>query len=88
MLHLGEVEDEGHTGDEDEIEEAHGGEEVSHLSEVGAAQEHLEQHLDGEETTGDLHQRLYKYLKSARRQSHTWFSLKCAWWSNLVESRC
>ena len=49
MLHLGEVEDEGHTGDEDEVEEAHGGEEVSHLSQVGTAQKHLEQHLVGEE---------------------------------------
>lgn len=51
MLHFGEVEDEGHTGDEDEIEEAHGGKEVSHFSDVGTAQEHLEQHLDEEETT-------------------------------------
>lgn len=51
MLHLCEVEDEGHTGDEDEVEEAHGGKEVSHLSKVGTAEEHLEQHLHGEETT-------------------------------------
>lgn len=52
MLYPGEVEDEGHTGDEDEIEEAHGGKEVGHLSKVGAAQKHLEQHLDVEETIG------------------------------------
>lgn len=56
MLHLGEVENEGHTGDEDEVEEAHGGKEVSHLSKVGAAQEHLKQHLNGKETTGQLNQ--------------------------------
>lgn len=51
MLYLGEVQDEGNTGDEDKIEEAHGGKEVSHFSKVGAAQEHLEQHLGGEEAT-------------------------------------
>lgn len=50
MFHSGEVEDEGHTGDEDEIEEAHSGKEVSDFSKVGTAQEHLEQHLDGEDT--------------------------------------
>lgn len=41
VLHLGKVEDEGHAGDEDEIEEAHGGKKVSHFSKVGASQEHL-----------------------------------------------
>lgn len=50
MLYLGEVEDEGHTGDENEVEEAHGGKEMSHLSKIGTAKEHLEQHLDGERT--------------------------------------
>lgn len=48
VLHLGKVENERHAGDEDEVEDAHGGEEVGHLSEVGAAQEHLQQHLCGE----------------------------------------
>lgn len=45
MLHLGKVENERHARDEDEVEDAHGGEKVSHLSEVGAAQKHLQQHL-------------------------------------------
>lgn len=50
VLHLGEVEDEGHTWDENEVEEAHGGKEMSHFSKVGTAQEHLEQHLRAKET--------------------------------------
>lgn len=37
VLHPGEVEDEGHTRDEDQVEEAHGGEEVSDFSQVGTA---------------------------------------------------
>lgn len=49
MLHLGEVEDEGHTWDENEVEEAHGGKEMSHFSKVGTAQEHLKQHLHTKE---------------------------------------
>lgn len=48
MLHPGEVEDKGHTGDEDQVEEAHGGEEVGDLSKVGTAQEHLKQNLEEE----------------------------------------
>lgn len=75
MLYFGEVEDERHTGDKDEIEEAHGGKEVSHFSKVGATQEHLEQHLDNEETAVNLHQCFNKYLKSVQRQSHTCFNL-------------
>lgn len=47
MLHFGEVQDEGNTGDEDEIENAHRGEEMSSLSQIGAAEEHLKQHLSG-----------------------------------------
>lgn len=47
MLHPSEVEDERHTGDEDEVEKTHGGKKMSHFSKVGAADEHLEQHLDG-----------------------------------------
>lgn len=46
VLHSGEVQDEGHTGDEDQVEEAHGGEEVRNLSQVGTAQEHLKQNLE------------------------------------------
>lgn len=72
VLNLGEVEDEGHTGDEDEVEEAHGGKEVGHLSKAGTAQKHLEQHLVDEEkinqfisvTTWVLH------LNSVQRRSH------------------
>lgn len=45
MLDPGEVEDEGHAGDEDQVEEAYSGKEMSHLPEVGASQEHLEKHL-------------------------------------------
>lgn len=60
VLHLGEVQNEGHTGDEDEIEEAHGGKEMSYLSKVGASQEHLKQHLNGKETSAHFNQRLYK----------------------------
>lgn len=45
VLHLGKVENERHARDEDEVEDAHGGEKVSHLSEVSAAQKHLQQHL-------------------------------------------
>lgn len=48
VLYPGEVEDEGNTGDEDEVEEAHGGKKMSYFSKVGAAKEHLEQHLDSE----------------------------------------
>lgn len=75
VFYHGEGEDERHTGDKDEIEEAHGGKEVSHFSKVGAAQEHLEQHLDGEETSGNLHHSLDKYLKSVQRQSRKWYNL-------------
>lgn len=52
MLHSGEVQDKGHTGDEDQVEEAHGGEEVSNLSQVGTAQKHLKQNLGSGQTTG------------------------------------
>lgn len=45
MLYFSEVEDEGHAGDEDEVEKSHGGKKMSHFSKVGAAEEHLEQHL-------------------------------------------
>lgn len=45
MLHFGEVQDEGNTGDEDEIENAHRGEEMSSLSQISTAEEHLKQHL-------------------------------------------
>lgn len=48
VLHPGKVEDEGYTGDEDQVEEAHGGEEVGDLSQVGTAQEHLKQNLEVE----------------------------------------
>lgn len=54
MLHFGEVEDEGNEGDEDEIEDAHGGEEVSHLTQVGTAQEHLKQHLQQRKQCPDM----------------------------------
>lgn len=73
MLHLGEVEDKGHTGDEDEVEEAHGGKEVSHLSKVCTAQKHLEQHLDGE-TNINIHidSHCYKHLEAVQK----WFKLR------------
>lgn len=45
MLHFGEVQDKGNTGDEDKIEKAHRGEEMSSLSQIGTAEEHLKQHL-------------------------------------------
>lgn len=47
MLHSGEVQDEGNAGDEDEIEKAHRGEEMSSLAQIGTAEEHLKQHLSG-----------------------------------------
>lgn len=75
MLHLGEVQNEGHTGDEDEIEEAHGGKEMSYLPKVGASQEHLKQHLNGKEMSVHLNQQLYKDFKSGINGST--FSLLC-----------
>lgn len=48
MLHPGEVEDEGHTGNKDQVEETHSGEEVGNLSQVSTAQEHLKQNLKEE----------------------------------------
>lgn len=47
MLHSGEVQDEGNAGDEDEIEKAHGGEEMSSLAQISTSEEHLKQHLSG-----------------------------------------
>lgn len=46
VFHPSKVEDKRYTGDEDQVEEAHGGEEVSDLSQVGTAQEHLKQNLE------------------------------------------
>ena len=54
MLHFGEVEDEGDEGDEDEIEDTHGREEVSHLTQVGTAQEHLKQYLQQRKQCPDM----------------------------------
>lgn len=47
MLHSGEEQDEGNAGDEDEIEKAHGGEEISSFAQISTAEEHLKQHLSG-----------------------------------------
>lgn len=41
VLHFSEVEDEGNTGDEDKVKEAHGGKKVGNLSKIGTAYEHL-----------------------------------------------
>lgn len=71
MLHLGKVENERHSGNEDEVEDAHRGEKVSHLSEVGAAQEHLQKHLSEKNSPAHTNQCLY------------WCWMV---WSNLVES--
>lgn len=47
VLHSGEVEDHGDAGDEEDVERAQHGQEQGGLSERGAAQDQLEQHLRG-----------------------------------------
>lgn len=68
MLYSGEVEDEGHTGDEDQVEEAHGWEEVGNFSQVGTAQEHFKQNLgvDRKQDT-DLKRLFWMSLHSANK---------------------
>lgn len=49
MLHLGEIQDDGREGDEDQIEERQGGDEVRGLTEVGTSKKHLKQNLERRE---------------------------------------
>lgn len=49
MLHLGEIQDDGREGDEDQIEESQGGDEVRGLTEVGTSKKHLKQNLERRE---------------------------------------
>lgn len=45
VLHVCEVEDDGHKADEDEVGSAHNAEEERRLAELGAAQDQLEEDL-------------------------------------------